>query len=78
MRRPRTHLMKTRSDQTLVQNLRELIAALDRRIPRPDRVGEAAIARDAHGLRQAALKHIGELESAPCGHAIDAVGQETV
>jgi hypothetical protein len=54
--------MKTRSDQTLVQDLRELIAALDRRMPRIEREGEGAIARDAQGLKRAALKRIGELE----------------
>ena len=31
--------MKTRSDQTLVNDLRELIAALDRRVPRVEREG---------------------------------------
>ena len=54
--------MKTRSDQSLVQDLRELIAALDRRMPRLEREGERAIARDAQGLKRAALKRIGELE----------------
>jgi hypothetical protein len=54
--------MKTRSDQSLVQDLRELIAALDRRMPRIEREGERAIARDAQGLKRAALKRICELE----------------
>ena len=54
--------MKTRSDQTLVQDLRELIAALDRRMPRIEREGERAIASDAQGLKSAALKRLGELE----------------
>jgi hypothetical protein len=56
------HTMKARSDQTLVRNLRELIAALDRRVPRMERDGERAIARDAQRLRRAALKRICELE----------------
>ena len=71
------HPMKTRSAQTLVHDLRELIAALDRRVPRIERKGEQAIVRDAQGLRRAALKQIGELEGAPCGQSIDAAGQET-
>lgn len=54
--------MKTRSDQTLVRDLRELIAALDRRMPRIEGEGERAIARDAQGLKRAALKRICELE----------------
>ena len=62
MRTFHTHTMKTRSDQTLVQDLRELIAALDRRIVRIEREGECAIARDAQELKRAALKRIGELE----------------
>jgi hypothetical protein len=54
--------MKTRSDHTIVNDLRELIAALDRRVPRLEREGERDIARDADGLRRAALKRINELE----------------
>jgi hypothetical protein len=56
-----TQTMKTKSDQTLVQDLRELVAALDRRMPRIEREGERAIARDAQGLKRAALKRIAEL-----------------
>jgi hypothetical protein len=54
--------METRSDQTLIHDLRELIAALDRRVPRIEQEGEHAIARDAQELRRAALKRISELE----------------
>lgn len=46
----------------LVRELRELIAALDRRVPRGERAGEASIARDAAALRARALKRISELE----------------
>lgn len=53
--------METRSDETLVRDLLELVAALDRRVPRLEREGEHAIARDAEGLRRAALKRIAEL-----------------
>jgi hypothetical protein len=45
-----------------VRELRELIAALDRRVPRVERVGEIAIARAAAGLKIEALKRIEELE----------------
>lgn len=54
--------MDTRSDQTLINDLLELVSALDRRVPRLEREGERAIARDADGLRRAALKRIAELE----------------
>ena len=46
----------------LIENLRELIEALDRRVPRIERAGEAAIARDAAALRTEALKRIAQLE----------------
>ena len=69
--------MKSRSDQTLVHDLRELIAALDRRLPRIERDGERAIARDAQGLRRAALNRIGALERLPCAQATCTVAQET-
>jgi len=46
----------------LVRELRELIAALDRRVPRVERAGEASIARDATALKVRALKRIEELE----------------
>jgi len=54
--------MKARSDHTLLHDLLELVAALDRRVPRLEREGEREIARDAQGLRRAALKRIAELE----------------
>jgi hypothetical protein len=44
-----------------VDDLRDLIAALDRRQPRHDREGEAAIARDAAALREKALARIAAL-----------------
>jgi hypothetical protein len=69
--------MKTRSDRSLVQDLRELIAAIDRRMPRLEREGESAIARDAQGLRHVALKRIAELEQVRSAAAIGTVGQET-
>jgi hypothetical protein len=46
----------------IVRELYELIAALDRRVPRVERVGEIAIARAAAELKIEALKRIAELE----------------
>jgi hypothetical protein len=45
-----------------VRELHELIAALDRRLPQVERVGETAIARAAAALKVEALKRIQELE----------------
>ena len=50
------------SHDTLLRDLLELVAALDRRVPRLEREGERDISRDARGLRSAALKRIAELE----------------
>jgi hypothetical protein len=41
--------------------LEELIAALDRRVPRVEQAGEAAIARDAAALRAKAVERLAEL-----------------
>jgi hypothetical protein len=46
-----------------LRHLRELVAALDRRVPRVERVGEDTIARDAAALKKKALKRIAELEA---------------
>jgi hypothetical protein len=46
-----------------IRHLRELIAALDRRVPQIERVGEFQIARDAAALKKKALKRIAELET---------------
>ena len=43
-------------------HLHELVAALDRRVPRVERAGEVAIARDAAALRKKALQRIAMLE----------------
>jgi hypothetical protein len=50
--------------RTRLRHLRELIAALDRRVPHVERLGEASIAKDAALLRKKALQRITELESA--------------
>jgi hypothetical protein len=70
--------MEARSNQTLITDLRELVAALDRRVPRLERTGEREIARDAEGLRRAALKRIAELERPVSPPGVGAVTQETV
>ena len=44
-----------------IRHLRELITALDRRVPHFERSGEAAIARDAAALREKAVKRIAAL-----------------
>jgi hypothetical protein len=46
----------------LVRELQELIAALDRRVPRVERAGEAAIAREAAVLRDKAVRRLEELQ----------------
>jgi hypothetical protein len=45
----------------LIARLRELIAALDRRTPRPERPTEGRIAFEAATLREQALARIAEL-----------------
>ena len=46
----------------IIRELRELIVALDRRVPQVARVGEVEIARTAAGLKVEALRRIEELE----------------
>lgn len=50
------------TSSSVVRELQELIAALDRRVPQVQRTGEASIARDAAALKARALKRIEELE----------------
>jgi len=45
-----------------ISHLRQLIDALNRRVPHIERVGEAAIARDAAELMKQALKRLKALE----------------
>jgi len=52
----------TAQSGTLAEDLRELIAALDRRVPHLERKGELAIARDAAELKAAAIKRLAEIE----------------
>lgn len=51
----------SRSSQQAIDDLCELIAALDGRLPRLERAGEIAIAREAAALRQEALERIAAL-----------------
>jgi len=52
------------SDRTRkLRHLHELIAALDRRVPHVERIGEMEIAREGHALRKKALQRIAELEA---------------
>jgi hypothetical protein len=46
-----------------LRRLRELIAALDRRVPRVERAGETGIARDAATLRARAVDRMTKLEA---------------
>jgi hypothetical protein len=60
---PRPNVPQSDADRARqIRHLRELIAALDRRVPHVERSGEAAIARDAAALRDKALKRIAALE----------------
>lgn len=61
---------------SLVEDLRELVAALDRRVPLLERVGERSIARDAAALREQALQRIAELERSQAASAIAAADQD--
>jgi len=46
-----------------IRHLRELIAALDRRVPMIERAGEAGIAREAAALKEKAVERLAELEA---------------
>ena len=49
---------------TLMRHLRELIEALDRRVPHLERTGEIRIARDAAALKKKALERLARLSEA--------------
>ena len=66
---------------TIIERLRELIKALDRRAPSPGRTGEVDIVRDASALRARALERLTDLEkqagngaivTRPCGTDVNA------
>jgi len=61
---PADNATNHQSDRTrTLRHLRELIAALDRRVPQIERAGEIAIAREGRALREKALQRIAELEA---------------
>lgn len=49
------------STSALARELEDLIAALDRRVPRVEQAGEVAIAREAAALRARAVARLAEL-----------------
>ena len=55
----------------IIATLRELIDALDRRVPRVERAGEAQIAKDAAALRRQAVNRIAELSRAGSDYLYD-------
>jgi len=63
------------SEAQLVRHLHELIAALDRRVPRVEQAGEASIARDAAALRLKAQKRLAELEGRKTSAALTATAR---
>lgn len=52
----------TRSTAVLQRHLRELVNALDKRVPHVEREGEAQIAADSRALKEKALQRLAELE----------------
>lgn len=69
-------MMKKRSNERLVRDLCEVIAALDRRLPGNQGEGERAIARDARAMKHAALVRIAELERVLTKAVVDRIRQE--
>jgi hypothetical protein len=57
--------------QEQIRQLRELIAALDQRVPHIERIGEADIASDAAALKQRAEDRLRKLEMATPGPVVD-------
>ena len=49
------------ADSELARELEELVAALDRRVPRVEQAGEISIARDAAALRAKAVRRLAAL-----------------
>jgi hypothetical protein len=70
--------MPAKLDQSVLRDLLELVAALERRVPRLEREGEREIARDAQGLRRAALTRIAELERSVSMPATGSVRRESL
>jgi hypothetical protein len=51
--------------QDTLANLHELVEALDRRVPHPEREAEGAIARDSATMKREAEERIEQLQPAP-------------
>jgi hypothetical protein len=51
-----------RDRMALIRELRQLVEALDRRVPHIERAGEITIARESAELRARAVQRIAELE----------------
>jgi hypothetical protein len=60
------------AEAQLARDLREVIAALDRRLPRLEQAGEASIARDAAALRAKAVKRLADLAGRKAPDPVDA------
>jgi hypothetical protein len=56
-------MSKPGSSEALVAHLRELVDAIDRRVPHLEREGETQIAADAAELRARAVARIAALEA---------------
>ena len=61
----------------LARELEELIAALDRRVPRVEQAGEVSIAREAAALRAKAVKRLGELVEVDAAPAVGRGGDRS-
>jgi hypothetical protein len=55
---------KAAARKRAIRHLKQLIEALNRRVPQIERVGEAKIARDAEDLRARAITRLKALEDA--------------
>jgi hypothetical protein len=62
MMSPHTATATEENRTMLIDRLRELVAALDQRIPHIEREGEQRIARDSAALKAQAQERIAELE----------------
>lgn len=63
MTSPSTQNAAAKVRHQLIEHLRELVAALDKRIPQIEREGEPLIARDSAALKKQAQERIAQLEA---------------
>ena len=56
------HMTTELGRERLIERLRELVGALDSRVPHLEREGETQIAGDAAALRQKAIDRLAELQ----------------